>query len=76
MSYLTHFEQIRTNAYRVQWRSARGTIYTILDRSAVHYRRFSKLGELLYHNRESERHFIAEAIEKTTGTRPKEWRAY
>lgn len=73
MSYLSRCDQIRPNVWRIKWRSITGTI-EVLD-GVVWYPRHTRLGELLFWNNESERHFIAGTIERDTGLRPTAWQA-
>jgi len=77
MSYLMSFKQIRPHAFRVQWRSVSGTIYTsgpeVNPHLQISYRKYSRLGQLLRNNSECERKFIADAVEKATRYRPSEW---
>jgi len=83
MSYLRHCNRVKQSsdaAWRVQWRSTRGTIYlapygdeTSGYHATIYYPRHSKLGELLTRNAEGERKFIADAIEERCGVRPTAW---
>lgn len=85
MSYLNHCDRVKQSsdeAWRVQWRSVRGTVYlrkpdtgSVLDAPNywAFYPRYTKLGELLLKNHESERKFIADAIEAKCGIRPTCW---
>lgn len=78
MSYLKHCDRVRQSSdeyWRVQWRSTRGTVLMNCDSIeprviTVYYLRYTKLGELLRRNYESERKYIADAIEQRCGIRP------
>ena len=72
MSYLSKCEQVRPNVFAIKWRSTTGRVWTMTDGQAC-YVRYSRLGELLRNNHESERRFIADAIEQATGNRPTTW---
>lgn len=82
MSYLTKFIQIRQSNvegslmtdYRIQWRTVCGII-TVCN-GQVQYKKYTALGGLLRANREFERKFVSDAIEKSTGSRPTDWRGY
>lgn len=57
--------------WHVQWRSVKGTVSLALgdvsDQPRIYYVRYSKLGELLRLNRESERIYIARELNKLCG---------
>jgi hypothetical protein len=60
--------------WRITWRNTRGTVWFMEDGPQVlYYKRHSGLGRLLSANAESERHFIAEAIERAGHVRPTEF---
>lgn len=87
MSYLNHCDRVKQSsdeAWRVQWRSVRGTIRLESIETphmnggrcnTVYYPRYTKLGALLLKNAEFERKFIADAIEARCNIRPTAWRA-